>query len=101
MGALDAGLVGIVPALGMMTPAQNPPHGAVTFGPGQLLAWSLSLAFFGVFIAVPLRSQTIIKVGGGGGCDPMSHGNSSSVLCLRRVSLVEATYGLLHSPGLL
>jgi uncharacterized oligopeptide transporter (OPT) family protein len=54
--------VGIVPALGMMTAAQNPPNGAVTFGPGQLLAWSLSLAFFGVFIAVPLRSQTIIKV---------------------------------------
>ena len=60
-----AGLVGIVPALGMMTAAQNPPNGPVTFGPGQLLAWSLSLAFFGVFIAVPLRSQTIIKVRGG------------------------------------
>ena len=62
MGALDAGLVGIIPALSMMTPAQNPPNGAVVFGPGQLLAWSLSLAFFGVFIAVPLRTQTIIKV---------------------------------------
>ena len=59
---LPAGLVGIIPALGMMTRAQNPPSGGITFGPGQLLLWSLSLAFFGVFIAVPLRTQTIIKV---------------------------------------
>lgn len=57
-----AGLVGIIPALGMMTPQQNPPVGPLHLSPGQLLLWSLGLAFFGVFIAVPLRTQTIIKV---------------------------------------
>jgi hypothetical protein len=57
-----AGLVGIIPALGMMSPEQNPPDGPIVFSPGQLLLWSLGLAFFGVFIAVPLRTQTIIKV---------------------------------------
>ncbi|EIE19928.1 OPT superfamily oligopeptide transporter [Coccomyxa subellipsoidea C-169] len=58
---LAAGLVGIIPALGMMTPRQNPPLGPIVLSPGQLLLWSLGLAFFGVFIAVPLRTQTIIK----------------------------------------
>lgn len=57
-----SGLVGIVPALGMMSPSQNPPFGPLVFSSGQLLLWSLGLAFFGVFIAVPLRTQTIIKV---------------------------------------
>ena len=28
----------------------------------QLMLWSLALAFLGVFIAVPLRTQTVIKV---------------------------------------
>ncbi|KAK9902795.1 hypothetical protein WJX75_006292 [Coccomyxa subellipsoidea] len=58
---LAAGLVGIIPALGIMTPRQNPPLGPIVLSPGQLLLWSLGLAFFGVFIAVPLRTQTIIK----------------------------------------
>ncbi|BDA51281.1 Putative oligopeptide transporter YGL114W [Coccomyxa sp. Obi] len=58
---LAAGLVGIIPALGMMTPGQNPPFGPIVLSPGKLLLWSLGLAFFGVFIAVPLRTQTIIK----------------------------------------
>ncbi|KAK9866588.1 hypothetical protein WJX84_002121 [Apatococcus fuscideae] len=35
--------------------------GAVTLSFGQLILWSLSLAFIGVFCAVPLRTQTIIK----------------------------------------
>ena len=54
--------MGIIPALGIMTPRQNPPLGPIVLSPGQLLLWSLGLAFFGVFIAVPLRTQTIIKV---------------------------------------
>lgn len=53
--------MGIIPALGMMTPGQNPPFGPIVLSPGKLLLWSLGLAFFGVFIAVPLRTQTIIK----------------------------------------
>ncbi|KAK9840796.1 hypothetical protein WJX81_005265 [Elliptochloris bilobata] len=58
---LAAGLVGIIPALGMMTPDENPPNGAVVLGVGQLLLWSFSLAFLGLFIAVPLRTQTILR----------------------------------------
>jgi hypothetical protein len=45
---------------GKLTPEENPPHGPVVLNNGQLLLWSVALAFFGVFIAVPLRSQTIL-----------------------------------------
>ena len=55
------GLVGIIPALSEMSPEQNPPDGPITLSTAQLLAWSAALAFFGVFLAVPLRSQTIIR----------------------------------------
>ena len=44
-----------------MSPEQNPPDGPITLDTAQLLAWSAALAFFGVFLAVPLRSQTIIR----------------------------------------
>lgn len=57
-----AGLVGIVPALGMLTTQQNPRGGPIVFPWWQLMLWSLALAFLGVFIAVPLRTQTVIKV---------------------------------------
>jgi uncharacterized oligopeptide transporter (OPT) family protein len=57
---LAAGLVGIIPALGLLTPEEHP-SGPVTFTPWQLLAWCSALAFFGVFVAVPLRYQTIIR----------------------------------------
>jgi hypothetical protein len=57
---LAAGLVGIIPALGLLTPEEHP-GGPVTFTPWQLLAWCSALAFFGVFVAVPLRYQTIIR----------------------------------------
>eukprot|EP00878_Enallax_costatus_P030311 GHUV01032989.1.p1 GENE.GHUV01032989.1~~GHUV01032989.1.p1 ORF type:complete len:347 (+),score=66.28 GHUV01032989.1:219-1259(+) len=57
---LAAGLVGIIPALGLLTP-EDSPRGPVTFTPWQLMGWCFSLAFFGVFVAVPLRYQTIIK----------------------------------------
>ncbi|KAK9823302.1 hypothetical protein WJX72_001775 [[Myrmecia] bisecta] len=58
---LAAGLVGVIPALSIMTPEQNPPYGAVTLSAGQLILWSLALAFIGVFCAVPLRVQTILR----------------------------------------
>ena len=35
--------------------------GPVEFSAGQLILWSLALAFIGVFCAVPLRTQTILK----------------------------------------
>lgn len=56
-----AGLVGVIPALGIMQPSAGNPGGAVVLSFGQLVLWSLSLAFIGVFCAVPLRTQTIIK----------------------------------------
>ena len=49
-----AGLVGVVPAYGLLEPP-------VVFNSGQLILWSLALAFIGVFCAVPLRHQTILK----------------------------------------
>ena len=51
-----------MPALGMMTKQQNPMGGPIVFPWWQLMLWSLALAFLGVFIAVPLRTQTVIKV---------------------------------------
>ena len=56
---LAAGFVGVIPAMAMLTPDENPPHGSYTFTPLQLMLWSLVLACFGVFAAVPLRTQVI------------------------------------------
>jgi uncharacterized oligopeptide transporter (OPT) family protein len=52
--------VGIIPALGLLTTDEHP-SGPIILTPWQLLAWCCSLAFFGVFVAVPLRYQTIIR----------------------------------------
>ncbi|KAF8935797.1 hypothetical protein BGZ52_003842 [Haplosporangium bisporale] len=57
---LAAGFVGIIPALQMMTTADNP-SGPVFLSTGNMILWSLAIAFFGVFIAVPLRKQVIVK----------------------------------------
>ncbi|KAF9926367.1 hypothetical protein FBU30_004031 [Linnemannia zychae] len=58
---LAAGFVGIIPALKLMTIKDNPDGGSVELSAGNLILWSLAIAFFGVFIAVPLRRQVIIK----------------------------------------
>ncbi|KAF9908931.1 hypothetical protein BX616_011337 [Lobosporangium transversale] len=63
---LAAGFVGIIPALQMMTTADNPPTanhpgGGYYLSTGNMILWSLAIAFFGVFIAVPLRRQVIVK----------------------------------------
>lgn len=58
---LAAGFVGILPALQMMTVEDNPPSGPIFLTTTQLILWCLAIAFFGVFIAVPLRKQVIIK----------------------------------------
>ncbi|KAI1313838.1 hypothetical protein EDD11_002470 [Mortierella claussenii] len=59
---LAAGFVGIIPALQMMTKEDNPIGGGpVVLTTGQLILWCLAIAFFGVFIAVPLRAQVIVK----------------------------------------
>ncbi|KAI8078458.1 OPT oligopeptide transporter protein-domain-containing protein [Thamnidium elegans] len=57
---LAAGFVGIIPALGQLTVADHP-SGPIILSAWQLMLWSLGLSFFGVFFAVPLRKQTIIK----------------------------------------
>ena len=46
--------MGVIPAYNLLDPP-------VTFNPGQLILWSLALAFIGVFCAVPLRHQTILR----------------------------------------
>ena len=51
----------MIPAMSIMTTEQNPPEGPVVLSYGQLVLWSLALAFLGVFCAVPLRTQTILK----------------------------------------
>eukprot|EP00803_Ostreobium_quekettii_P003250 evm.model.scf_709EXC.8 EVM.evm.TU.scf_709EXC.8 scf_709EXC:60379-67519(-) len=58
---LTAGYVGIIPALGMLTPTDNPPNGHVVLSVLQLILWSLAVAYLGVFTAVPLRAQTIVR----------------------------------------
>jgi OPT family oligopeptide transporter len=52
---LAGGFVGIIPALTMMTPTP------VTLSWWQQILWAFALAFFGVFVAVPLRRQTVLK----------------------------------------
>ncbi|KAH8554027.1 OPT oligopeptide transporter protein-domain-containing protein [Umbelopsis sp. PMI_123] len=57
---LAAGFVGIIPALQSMT-EEDHPGGGLQFSSIQLIVWSLGVAFFGVFFAIPLRTQTIIR----------------------------------------
>ncbi|KAI9289002.1 OPT oligopeptide transporter protein-domain-containing protein [Umbelopsis sp. AD052] len=57
---LAAGFVGIIPALQSMT-EEDHPGGGLQFTSLQLIVWSLGVAFFGVFFAIPLRTQTIIR----------------------------------------
>ncbi|ODQ50021.1 OPT superfamily oligopeptide transporter [Saitoella complicata NRRL Y-17804] len=56
---LAAGLVGIIPAMEKLLTAEE--GGPITFNVWQLMIWSAGVAFFGVFFAVPLRKQVIIK----------------------------------------
>jgi len=60
---LAGGFVGIIPALKVLYKSENPDSGDTM--PSYLSWWALglwafSLAFFGVFFAVPLRKQTIL-----------------------------------------
>ena len=55
------GYVGIIPALGMLTPEDNPPDGPVHLNTGHLILWSLAVAYLGVFTAVPLRTHTVVR----------------------------------------
>jgi uncharacterized oligopeptide transporter (OPT) family protein len=56
---LAAGLVGIIPALEkFLLPQEN---GPLELSLGSLIVWSIGVAFFGVFFAVPLRRQVIVR----------------------------------------
>ncbi|WVO22640.1 uncharacterized protein IAS62_003970 [Cryptococcus decagattii] len=57
---LAAGLVGIIPALSMMSPEIDGRE-PLFMGWIDLVMWCLAVAFFGVFLAVPLRKQVIVK----------------------------------------
>lgn len=56
---LSAGFVGVIPALEtLLKPSEG---GPLHLSMPKLIFWSLGIAFFGVFFAVPLRKQVIIK----------------------------------------
>lgn len=56
---LSAGFVGVIPALEtLLKPSEG---GPLYLSMPKLIFWSLGIAFFGVFFAVPLRRQVIIK----------------------------------------
>ncbi|KAJ9093614.1 hypothetical protein QFC19_008282 [Naganishia cerealis] len=57
---LAAGLVGIIPALEQLDWKIDGMH-PVKLGYWQLIGWSFGICFFGVFLAVPLRRQVIVK----------------------------------------
>src|SRR5271169_1912001 len=56
---LAAGLVGIIPALEkLLIPEEG---GPLRLSWGLLIIWSIGVAFFGVFFAVPLRRQVLVR----------------------------------------
>ncbi|KAG8969468.1 hypothetical protein FRC03_002744 [Tulasnella sp. 419] len=57
---LAAGFVGIIPALGLLD-AKKDGQGPMVLSWPSTIAWSCAIAFFGVFLAAPLRKQVIIK----------------------------------------
>ena len=61
-GPLAFGLVGIVPAIEkFLTGDETGYSHPMTFSLAQLMVWLLGLGFFGVFFAVPLRKQVIVR----------------------------------------
>lgn len=61
-GPLAYGLVGIIPAIEkFMTGDESGTGSRISLSLLQLMVWSFGLAFFGVFFAVTLRKQVIIK----------------------------------------
>jgi len=57
---LTAGLIGIIPALAQLN-LESDGLAPITFSPMALIAWCFAIAFFGVFLAIPLREQVIMK----------------------------------------
>ncbi|EGG07795.1 putative oligopeptide transporter [Melampsora larici-populina 98AG31] len=57
---LSAGLVGIIPALSQLSLKLDGSE-PIILSPISLIGWCLAVAFFGVYLAIPLRKQVIIK----------------------------------------
>ncbi|GHJ85515.1 hypothetical protein NliqN6_1917 [Naganishia liquefaciens] len=57
---LAGGLVGIIPALEQLDWKIDGVH-PLKLGYWQLIGWCFGICFFGVFLAVPLRKQVIVK----------------------------------------
>ena len=56
---LGCGFVGVLPALNfLLKPEEN---GPLVLGTWKLMVWAVGICFFGVFIAVPLRKEVIIR----------------------------------------
>lgn len=63
-GPLAFGFIGIIPAIEKLMTQEESGFKAdwVPFAPSwKLIVWSIGLAFFGVFFAVPLREEFIVK----------------------------------------
>lgn len=63
-GPLSFGFIGVIPALEKFVTWEESGYTreqGTSFTLQQLIIWSCSLAFFGIFFAVPLRKQVIIR----------------------------------------
>lgn len=63
-GPLAFGFVGVIPAIEKFLTYEESGNTRIqgeSFHFSQLITWSLALSFFGIFFAVPLRKQVIIK----------------------------------------
>lgn len=63
-GPLTFGFVGVIPAIEKFVTAEESGYTRYlgeSFSFNQLITWCISLAFFGIFFAVPLRKQVIVR----------------------------------------
>lgn len=61
-GPLAYGLIGIIPAIEkFLTEDESGTGSKINLSLNQLMIWSFGLSLFGVFFAIPLRKQVIIK----------------------------------------
>lgn len=61
-GPLAYGFVGVIPAIEkFLTKEESGFNKVIKFSLNELILWSIGLGFFGIFFAIPLRKQVIIK----------------------------------------
>ena len=56
---LGCGFVGVLPALSFLLTEEE--NGPLRLSLGKLVVWAVGVCFFGVFIAVPLRREVLIR----------------------------------------